>query len=151
IGVPWLYAGPFQYCGSIGPIEPEWCLQEELELLGNVIAEGCSLRGLFGIDGIRAESHLYSVEVNPRYTASMELLDYAGIPTLAWQRQAFDPAAALPALPSYRWRPALLAKAILYAPADLCFPDDGPWMAEVDSPQPVTAIPDFADIPYPRE
>src|SRR5262249_11109266 len=36
---------------------------------------------------------------------------------------------------------------ILFAPDDLTFPADGPWLRELHSPTPLDVAPDFADIP----
>jgi predicted ATP-grasp superfamily ATP-dependent carboligase len=68
---------PFVYAGSIGPLalereEPEW-----LQNLGEVLARRCGLVGLFGVDFVRAARLLWILEVNPRYTASVEVLELA--------------------------------------------------------------------------
>ena len=65
---------PFQYLGNlslaIGPAEP---LALELTRLGEVL--GAGLRGLFGIDFICGKQGVLPVELNPRYTAGMEVLE----------------------------------------------------------------------------
>ena len=51
-----------------------------------------SLRGLFGVDAVRTEAGLYVIEVNPRYTASMELIERAtNCSLVGLQRDAFEP------------------------------------------------------------
>ena len=70
VGIPWLHAAPFHYCGSIGPIKPSPSLQGQLEKLGSVLAQGCGLKGLFGVDYIRREETPWIVEINPRLTTS---------------------------------------------------------------------------------
>src|SRR5439155_320205 len=50
VGVPWLHAGPFQYCGSVGPLHPPTRLRDQLVALGNVLGRRGNLAGLFGIE-----------------------------------------------------------------------------------------------------
>jgi predicted ATP-grasp superfamily ATP-dependent carboligase len=146
IGVPWLNAAPFHYCGSIGPLLPSADLKRELTAIGAVLAGHCNLTGLFGVDGVLAAGHFWPVEINPRYTASVEVLEYAtGLRALAWHRRAFDRKAPMPVRhPVTR---AFVGKAILYAPAELTFPSDGPWLSDLRKPTALHLPPDFADIP----
>jgi predicted ATP-grasp superfamily ATP-dependent carboligase len=148
VGVPWLHAGPFAYCGSIGAIEPGIVERPSLEELGDLLASECFLEGLFGVDGVLREGAFWPVEINPRYTASVEVLEHAtGLPALACHAHVFMreqlPSAPPPVVPSDR----SIGKAILFARDDLHFPADGPWMAELRSPTPVREMPGFADIP----
>ncbi len=146
VGEDWLHAPPFRYCGSIGPLVVEPGLQRALELLGHEITHRTQARGLFGIDGILAEDSFWPVEVNPRYTASVEVLEYAtGLRALNHHRRAFDGSveAALPSPTA-----VVVGKAILYARADAIFPTDGPWTETLAAPGPVEAMPSFADIPH---
>ncbi len=148
IGVPWLQAAPFHYCGSLGPLEVNPSLQASLSRTGAVLAEHCGLRGLFGVDGILKDGVFWPVEINPRYTASVEVLEHAtGLTALGWHAVVFTggdlPAPSPPAAPSLRH----IGKAILFACRDLVFPADGPWMAELRSPTPVDNLPPFADVP----
>jgi predicted ATP-grasp superfamily ATP-dependent carboligase len=136
VGESWLHASPFHYCGSVGPLALDDRQRADLERLGAVLATRCGLRGLFGVDGVWRDGILWPVEVNPRYTASVEVLECAtGLSALAWHRRAFDPAAPAPA----ELAPAagVVGKAVLFARAALTFPSVGPWQDD----------PDFADIP----
>ena len=57
---------------------------DDLARLGQVLAAGCGIRGLFGVDCVEENSVFWPVEINPRYTASVEVLEYAsGLPALA--------------------------------------------------------------------
>lgn len=150
VGTPWLHAGAFRYCGSIGPTPPQDVLLQAFERTGTVLAAGCCLRGLFGVDCILRDGVPWPVEVNPRYTASVEVLEYgAGVPAMALHRAAFEPGAPV-AKPEAAGQ-GLVGKAILFARGDLIFPDDGPWMATLHSPGPVEEMPNFADIPHAGE
>ncbi|WP_153557033.1 ATP-grasp domain-containing protein [Roseimaritima sediminicola] len=71
-------AAPFRYAGSIGPLRLEHSLRDRLQALGEAVSETLGLRGLFGVDLICSKGSLHLLEVNPRYCASMELLETAG-------------------------------------------------------------------------
>jgi len=76
----WLYAGS---CGPCGERWAEWPLsQMRLSDLGNRIAARFGLVGLFNVDLIRSpDGSLTLLEINPRYSASMELLTgYRSLP-----------------------------------------------------------------------
>lgn len=138
-GTPFLGAKPFHYAGSVGPLPVAPALRRQLDHLGHVLG----LRGLFGVDGILRDGTFWPVEVNPRYTASMEVVEFAtGEPLLAAHRAVFDPTAP----PGRPFAPAgpCVGKGIVYAARDGTFPETGPW----DLPlPPVAELPAFADIP----
>ena len=50
---------------------------DKLNTLGSVLAKSFQLRGLFGVDLVLSDNDLYVFEVNPRYTASVEVLERA--------------------------------------------------------------------------
>jgi predicted ATP-grasp superfamily ATP-dependent carboligase len=148
VGEPWLHAAPFHYCGSIGPLVLAPPVREAFERLGNVLADGCGLRGLFGIDCILRDGCPWLLEVNPRYTASVEVLEYAaGFSAVGWQRSVFDPTAARPQPVSTDLPRRPIGKAILFAKAPLTFPTRGPWLSTLRLPGSVDDLPAFADIP----
>src|SRR5262249_32471572 len=102
--------------------------------------------GLFGVDGILQSGVFWPVEVNPRYTASVEVLEFAtGRPLLALHRAVFERDAPAPG--SFPAAGPCVGKAILCAPRDTIFPPDGPWSATRDRPLAPTQLPPFADIP----
>ncbi len=67
----------FGYAGSIGPIAVSDRTRELLQQLGDTLTRESQLRGLFGIDFILADDIPWLVELNPRYTASVEILERA--------------------------------------------------------------------------
>lgn len=79
LGPAWGAPQEFHYAGGISPAlltaEETFALRE----IATTIASKSAMRGLFGIDFIRSEWGLSLIEVNPRLTASMELLQ----PTVA--------------------------------------------------------------------
>jgi predicted ATP-grasp superfamily ATP-dependent carboligase len=75
VGEAWLGAHGFQYAGSIGP----WPISEvalaTITRIGQVIAERFELLGLFGVDVVIEGDTVWTIEVNPRYTASVEIVE----------------------------------------------------------------------------
>jgi predicted ATP-grasp superfamily ATP-dependent carboligase len=67
----------FQYSGSLGPLPLGESEQQEWIRIGQCLHGTLGLRGLFGVDAVHTEAGLYVIEVNPRYTASMELIERA--------------------------------------------------------------------------
>ena len=151
VGDGWLHAGLFQYCGSIGPLPLGDALQTALAKIGDVLAKGCGLRGLFGVDFILRGETPYPVEVNPRYTASLEVLEYAtGWQALLDHAKLFDFPAGESA-PRCSQAVPFIGKAILFAKEALVFPQDGPWNDTVRESASVYELPPFADIPQAGE
>jgi predicted ATP-grasp superfamily ATP-dependent carboligase len=151
VGETWLHAKRFHYCGSIGPLPMSASLRTALERLGEVLGKGCRLRGLFGVDCIVNDDVPWPVEVNPRYTASMEVLEYAtGLSALGLHAAVFD-ADAAPATVAEAQQQGVVGKAILFARGALTFPEDGPWTPVLRSPAPLAELPPFADLPPARQ
>lgn len=87
------HGAPFQYAGSLGPLRVSAALWAVVARMGDVIAGEFAPRGLFGVDfllrgdlpddsdSIGGDSldgaDIVPVEVNPRYTASVEVLERA--------------------------------------------------------------------------
>src|SRR5262249_1740206 len=120
LGVTWHLTDNFRYRGSIGPMATSNDLAAMLTALGNALASG-GLRGLFGVDGVlSADGWFYPVEINPRYTASMEVLELAtGCHLLEAHRLAFTNPPALAAWPGPPRRvDRLFGKAIVFAAHD---------------------------------
>jgi predicted ATP-grasp superfamily ATP-dependent carboligase len=154
VGEPWLNATGFRYCGSIGPLAVEEPLAGDLTRLGQELCRQSELRGLFGVDGILQGQRFWPVEINPRYTASVEVLEYA----TGWSALAAHIRVASGQWPVGREEqknrgsrplPFRVGKAILYAPRNGSFPPDGPWLDTLRHPQPIEELPRFADIPAP--
>ncbi len=77
VGAAWTGAKGFRYCGSIGPLALPPCVETSFAGIGAVLARAFDLVGLFGVDAIVNEQGVWPVEVNPRYTASTEVLEWA--------------------------------------------------------------------------
>ncbi|MBI3781581.1 MAG: ATP-grasp domain-containing protein [candidate division NC10 bacterium] len=125
-------AGGFRYCGSIlGPVVPGkagWrALIESVHHIVRAITREFHLVGVNGMDFILKGGAALPLEVNPRYTASMELTERAyGI-------NIFDAhvAACQGRLPAFdlgaQSAPDFLGKAILFATEDLVFHNPRWW------------------------
>jgi predicted ATP-grasp superfamily ATP-dependent carboligase len=148
VGEPWLNAARFHYCGSIGPLRLPSGLRQAVVQLGDVLVKGAGLRGLFGVDFVLRDGVPWPVEVNPRYTASMEVLEYSThLPALALHRSVFDQSALAPVPAAETSAAGWVGKAVLFARDHLVFACDGPWQSTLRHPLPVEELPDFADIP----
>jgi predicted ATP-grasp superfamily ATP-dependent carboligase len=66
---------PFLYVGSIAPLLLRPDERAKLEMLANTLAATFGLTGLFNVDFVRTADDLWPVEVNPRYSASVEILE----------------------------------------------------------------------------
>ena len=154
IGVPWLHATGFHYAGNVGPLplaDPaHW------QAVGSSLVKEFHLRGLFGVDAILRDGVPWPIEINPRYTASVEILERSlGMALLPWHRNAFDPggrvgrssckdsAGASPSRP-------ITGKAIWYASTLLTFPPDGPWLSALQADANLDDV-EYADIPHPGD
>ena len=133
VGTDWLNAGPFTYCGSIGSIAVAGQIGDQCCNIGQVLTESFHLEGIFGVDCVLHNDQLFVLEVNPRYTASVEVLELA--------HHAAFLNGDLPGQAT-----TMLGKAILYADRDFAFPNRGSWLP--GSPDP-WHIPAFADVPHP--
>lgn len=150
IGESELGAGPFVYCGSIGPVVPRTHGMQLVGLwtryvdIGNALTARFNLRGLFGVDCIMQHGVPQPVEVNPRYTASVEVIERAtGIQSIALHREACEHRRSETPHSAFRNPHAdVVGKAVVYAPDDLMTPElphDSPDVADI--PRPGTIIP----------
>lgn len=112
--------GPaFHYAGSVGPLQLAAATADCLRHIGEVLTRTFGLVGLFGVDYVDDGRDLWPVEVNPRFTASVEILEHAlgfsavGLHTAACLERQLRDAQTAYAMngPAPRWH----AKRILYA------------------------------------
>jgi predicted ATP-grasp superfamily ATP-dependent carboligase len=75
IGTRWAGADGFGYAGSCGPLYLHEQARAQWQRIGDCLSCGFGLRGLFGVDAVQSDGALWPVEVNPRYTASLEVLE----------------------------------------------------------------------------
>lgn len=77
VGREEFHAAEFAYCGSIGPVEVAEAELVQWRRIGSALAADYGLRGLFGVDAVCTQGSVYPVEINPRYTASVEVIERA--------------------------------------------------------------------------
>ena len=147
VGRPELNAPPFGWCGSIGPMSLETRGEILARRVGTVLAHQFGLRGLFGCDFVlNADGEPMLTELNPRYTGSIEVLEFlCGATLLAdhCQTTGWDLPEDLPQFPVELPSSAVAGKAVLYCHRDLLAPDPSSW----DQVTPVKPLPGFADLP----
>jgi predicted ATP-grasp superfamily ATP-dependent carboligase len=117
VGRDWGLTPEFLYVGSLGPLDLRKVEQAKLRRLGDALARRFGLVGLFGVDFIRTADELWPVEVNPRYTASIEVLERVmGSQFLAFHAAAYTSGLLPESPPSLRGDFA--GKAVVYAGCD---------------------------------
>ena len=137
------------YCGNILAPAHDAMFARAGELLVTAVAlaraatEALALVGVNGIDVIARDGAAWPLELNPRWTASMELAERA------FDISVFDAHARACAgrVPRFALGPALarldgaVGKAIVYARRDVVAPDTRPWLDD----------PTVRDVPHPGE
>ena len=127
----------FKYCGSI-LLDPEEPVFAHARGLAEAVTAEFGLVGVNGIDFVVAQGTPYAIEVNPRYTASMELVERAyGISIFETHVRAC--AGTLPEFPTLRRQMQTYGKAVLYARRRVIPSDTERWLAD----------PDVRDVPAP--
>jgi len=154
IGAP---SAPFGYAGSLAPWPVSSQCRSVLQQVGECVFElcqrkTCGLRGLFGIDFILAEETPWLIEVNPRWTASAELLElHFGTSLLKRHRSACEgvdqsPLRLLsPGVSGLPGLPGVLGKQIVYATRPTMTSDATCWIRRPE----FGSLPVVADIPEP--
>jgi predicted ATP-grasp superfamily ATP-dependent carboligase len=144
VGTPWLHAGPFSFCGAVGPL-PWDRHRSALERLGDLLVQSFGLRGVFGVDMMVESEVFWVLEVNPRYPASAELYEHAfGISLIAAQQRLFQGGTLAEVQANLPEAPQTGCKLILFAPSAFSFdPARLPGIRGVelaDIPMPGTAV-----------
>ncbi len=158
VGEPWTHARTFAYCGSVGPITLTEDPQRMLRKVGLAVTQYGPKFGFFGVDFILDDDGRPNpIEVNPRYPASVEVLDHAyRQPLFKWHVDCAD------CLRTEDWdvewqgptgftHRTVVGKAIYFAPHTFTFPASGPWDDSLAHATDVWRRPDFADIPHPGD
>lgn len=147
LGEPACRADKFMWCGNIGPIAFSVQTESQIRRIGNVLKSQTGLRGLFGIDFVVDKDGVpWVMEVNPRYPASLELLEFATRQALIPQHNGCFTDEEELLVPLSDWQapqcPSILAKAVLYAKRDFLVAQALP--VDLNAPQ---QFPEYADVP----
>jgi predicted ATP-grasp superfamily ATP-dependent carboligase len=135
-------AGGYRYCGNILDHAAAQPLVGAAVALAQNATEEFGLVGANGIDFIARDDVPWPIEINPRYSASMELAERgygvsifdAHVRACRGELQAFDLAAA-------RRAASVMGKAVLYARRTVTLDDTTRWLDDRD----------IRDIPHPYE
>ena len=133
-------ADGFRYCGNIlgAAGDPQFPADERLldraTLLAQTVTRAFGLVGVNGVDFVARRGLPWAIEVNPRYTAAMELVERAygismfdvHVRACRHSLPAFDLAAAR------RRAPDAVGKAIVYARRPTALGDTRPWVLDAD-------------------
>ena len=142
-------ASGYRYCGNILAAAGDAVFARERALvdaacaLAGVVAEEFAVVGVNGIDFVARDGVPYAIEVNPRWSASMELVEHAyGLSVFG----AHADACARGGLPDFdlvqaRRRAGALGKAVVFARRDVVAGDTRAWLAD----------PSVRDVPHPGE
>jgi uncharacterized protein len=145
IGVDWLNTSGFHYAGNIGPVPLEPATAAHWRAIGTALARAFHLRGLFGVDAVVRDGMPWPVEINPRYTASVEILERSNkTPLLLWHRAAFEREPTPMTLPTAT---SICGKAVFYARVTFAFPSGGPWESALADGIDLDET-EYADIPH---
>ncbi|HEY7141678.1 MAG TPA: ATP-grasp domain-containing protein [Methylomirabilota bacterium] len=115
----------FRYAGNVMPLDGGASARDETAAIADALTAEYGLRGLNGFDFVLRGSRPVVLEVNPRYCASMELIEGAGGPSVFGLHLAAC-RGELPARPAEP--PGVWGKAIVYAPRAVAVPDTTEWL-----------------------
>lgn len=139
----------FRYCGNIlassrdTQFARDPLLMESAVRLAEVASEKLGLVGVNGIDFVARDGVAHAIEINPRYSASMELLEQAfGVSIFGTHADACS-RGVLPRfdLQHARTQTRAFGKAIVFARHDVACGDTRPWLGD----------PTVRDVPHPGE
>jgi predicted ATP-grasp superfamily ATP-dependent carboligase len=136
-------ASGFRYCGNVLPLTVERnAVLAQVRDITTRLTQEFKLVGVNGLDFILKDGQVFPLEINPRYSASMELIERAyGLSIFDLHVQSVEQGA----LPDFDLAARLAdkrfyGKAILYAEQDGLAPDTRGWPAR-----------DIRDVPFPGE
>lgn len=148
VGTRWAHAKPFHYAGSVGPLPALGPVARQFQRIGQALAGAFGLVGVFGVDAVVARGRVWPVEVNPRWTASLEVLERAwAVPGFAWHAAACS-GNVLPENCAKDFPPApQVGKAVLFAPGEVRVTEAFAQWAQPKWAGP--RWPELADVPAP--
>lgn len=142
VGDPAFGASGFRYCGSLLCGRTDSRVHAQAGAIAGVAASAFGLVGVGGVDFIDDGRVMHPVEVNPRWTASMELVERArGLSVFSAHARACT-SSELPASDGWAERP-VHGKAIVFARHGVIAGDTREWLTDPtvrDIPRPGTLI-----------
>jgi hypothetical protein len=149
VGDPAFGARPYRYCGNIiahledRQFDGGAALVEEACALARVVAAEFGLTGVNGIDFLARGAVPHAIEVNPRWSGAVEVLERRlAAPLFAAHADACTSGTLSSVEPLQAMRSGGAAgKAIVFARTDVEAGDTRPWLSD----------PDVRDVPHPGE
>jgi predicted ATP-grasp superfamily ATP-dependent carboligase len=139
-------SAPFAYRGSIAPWLVSNHAMSRIADIGDLLARRFGLIGLFGVDLILKDDEPWPVEVNPRYTASIEVIELSSTRALLRDhRDACEGASVSTDRPTPGSARRFVAKEILFAERDGVF--DVPVPEGIICPGGSFDVPAIGDVP----
>jgi len=118
---------PFQYGGLIYPADVGRHIEETLGNFGRKVAESSGISGFWGADFMLSNKKLWLLEINPRFTATLELIALEhGLNLVAEQGDMLQ-GAEPPALPAPS---RVRGTAVCYADGEILFGKEADWFAK---------------------
>ncbi len=130
----------FTWCGGILEPAPDDALMRRAMRLAHVLARAFDLRGVNGVDVMDRDGELVPLEVNPRWTGALELVERADGTNLFAVHAGACVEGRLPT-DGPRRRTVAVGKAIVFARHDVLAPDTRAWLTDAT----------VADVPHPGE
>ena len=137
-------AGGYRYCGSMTSLEADdpWEGDSRVAARARALAEATSalfgLVGVNGIDFVVRDGVPVPIEVNPRWSASMELVDrVCDVPVMAAHVDSCN--SGTPPRVRRRCEGGVMGKAVVFATADVAVGDTRRWLDSGD----------VRDVPWP--
>jgi predicted ATP-grasp superfamily ATP-dependent carboligase len=142
VGKAAFHAARFAYCGSLGPLHLTAAERGQWQDIGAALTAAFGLRGLFGVDAVQHGEMIFPVEVNPRYTASVEVIEAAtGLALIDHHVRACEGKGREPEVTIK----GMYGKCHVFAPQRLCVETD-----LITAPMPCAAVGvTLADVPPP--
>jgi len=155
VGEPAFGATGYRYCGSIlaaagdSQFARDEALVEAARVLASTVAEEFGVVGVNGIDFVARDGVPYAIEVNPRWSASMELVERVHGFSVFGAHAAACVAGSLPEFDLVRVRRTAGAagKAVVFARRDVVVGETRAWLPGDDAGSAAT----LRDIPHPGE
>ncbi len=137
---------PFGYRGSCGPIRLAPAVRDRFMKVGEALHSELGLTGLFGVDVVLRGGEPWVVEINPRYSASVEVLELAmGRSILAGHIRAFGGLiSGSSTIEIEKTLAPVVGKLIVDSPGSFVFED---W--PIPAPSDLWTVPEVADVPRP--
>jgi uncharacterized protein len=135
VGLPAFGVRGYRWCGNLVPPRvPTAALREQARAICSCLAGAFGLRGLFGVDLVWDGERAWTIEVNPRPTASLEAIREDGLIDAHLRGCAGE----LPRIDAERDGAA--GKAVLFATEDVVIGDSERWLER-----------GVRDVPHPGE